>query len=242
MNLSEKFTTSFIIGPERKNEFYNAWSSFSELNTIPHHTFLFFNPFDYHSHDIFFDIADTRSCQIVKLKEFNSISKCWNLSILLGNTDYTIISNDDVIFQDKDFFEKVYEKHQEGYEVVHTTENWSCFSVSRNLIKNIGWFDENFMHSWEDIDYRFRMFRSDYKDFRFDPFLVKHLRSQAGRNQDFWDQSSDYFFKKWGINNLGIGTFDTKEKRQKLQATGFFRKVNPKELKPTLETPCFHQI
>lgn len=247
MNISDKFTISFIVGPERKNEFLNAWWSCYDLNPQINNSIIFFNPYVIKDHEFFLEDVSTNHAQIVKFNRFHSIAQCWNLSIIFSNTPYVIISNDDVVFKDIDLLDKIYEKHLAGYKLVHVTENWSCFSIHKSLILDIGWFDEMFAHSWEDSDMRFRLNRANIKDFRFHPYLVRHLRSKKGNNQSYWDESSGYFFDKWGIKdyqankyNVPMDFFDDPNNRRKLQSAGFFRNIDPKVLHPKWSTLNFY--
>ena len=225
--ISKNFTVCFTIGPERYWEYYNALSSMLELNPHVENMLLIFNPYSAQDHESFFDIAEVRHANIVKTSNFMSLAKSWNQCIAYSETKYVIILNDDIVFTDEKALEKIYEKHKEGYKVVHATENWSGFSIDKDLIVEMGWFDERFAHSWEDADFRLRMKRSNIKDYRFNPHIIRHTRSQRGRFQNQWDASSDHFFKKWGINslmkNLGIEV-DTNNPlvRKQILMQGFF--------------------
>jgi len=97
---------------------------------------------------------------------------------------------------------KIVKKHKEGFPVVHATENWSGFSIDKKLISENGWFDENFVHSWVGSDYRLRMSKNNIPYYRFDPHLVKHIRSKNGKFENHWNESSEHFFKKWKIQEL----------------------------------------
>lgn len=240
--MSQPNNFSFVIlsGPERKMDLFNTWSSLLDIESFFNDALVFFNPFSSKDHDAFLDDASFRNCQIFKFNRFQPVSRCWNMGLLHSLNRYVIICNDDLIFQDNDPLPKVLAKHNEGYPVVHLTENWSCFSIDKKFINQIGWFDENFMHSWEDVDFRYRMERMGAKDFRFNPFLVYHTRSQAGRSQSYWDQSSEYFFKKWAIDERAGQNFDDPGKRRQFQTTGFFRNVDSTTLNPNFETPNFY--
>ena len=199
---SDEITICFTVGPEREMEFYNAFSSMMDLDVPAKNLLLIFNPYDTKTHDRFFDLAEIRHCDIIKRKKFHSLAKCWNECIVHSKTRYSLILNDDIVFQDPMTIPKIVKKHKEGFPVVHATENWSGFSIDKALINKIGWFDENFAHSWEDADYRLRMSKNEIPYYRFDPHLVKHIRSKNGRFQNQWDKSSEYFFKKWKIQEL----------------------------------------
>ena len=158
-NVSSLFTFCFTICPSRYWEFYNALSSMLELSPPVQNMMLFFNPYSPKDHESFFDIGEVRHADIIKKSKFTSLAKCWNQCLTFSNTRYALILNDDLVFQDINLIDRIYEKHQEGYPIVHATENWSGFSVDKSFIPKMGWFDERFAHSWEDADYRLRMKR-----------------------------------------------------------------------------------
>ena len=201
-DVSKEFTVCFTIGPGRYWEYYNALSSMLELDPPVSNMLLVFNPYSPEDHESFFDISEVRHANIIKSSSFMSLAKSWNQCIAFSETKYVLVLNDDVVFSDEKTLEKIYEKHQEGYKVVHATENWSGFSVDKDLIPEMGWFDERYAHSWEDADFRLRMKRAGVKDYRFENHLIRHTRSKNGRFQDQWDKSSKHFFDKWGIHDL----------------------------------------
>ena len=246
MNPSDEITICFTICPNRRWEIYNAISSMLELSPIVKNVLLIFNPYDPRQHDSLLDISEFRHADILKFSEFRSLSQCWNYSMLMSDTRYVFILNDDIVFKDPDVLSKVVQKHKEGYPIVHTTESWSGFSIDKSLIPALGWFDENCSHSWEDEDYRFRMEREEIPSYRFDKHPVRHLRSQSSRRQESRDRSSAYFFKKWGIKKFvedqsgKAVDFSCPKRRKDLQQTGFFRNVSPLELEPVFYTPNFY--
>ena len=220
-NTSDLFTFCFTICPGRYWEFYNALSSMLELQPAVKNMMLFFNPYSPKDHESFFDISEVRHSDIIKKSRFTSLAKCWNQCLTFSNTRYALILNDDLVFQDIDLIDKI-------YQIVHATENWSGFSVDKASIPKMGWFDERFAHSWEDADYRLRMKRLNIPYYRFEPNLIRHTRSQNGRLANEWDASSDHFFRKWGIKKMlkretGID-YDTSkpEVRKSLLMQGLF--------------------
>lgn len=228
-NLTDLFAINIVTSPNRKNELYGAWSSLLDIENVPKNVTTIFNVFDYKTHDVFLDMADFRSSQIIKLQNRLCLSAIFNLSIILTPPEvrYVIISNDDVIFQDEKLIEKIYIKHQENFSIVNATESFSCFSIDKALIGQIGWFDENFVVGWEDIDYRFRMTKNNYFMYRFQPHLVRHLRSSSNRLDEDWNKSSEYFFKKWNLNKFidNKQSFDDPLNRKALLMSGQFDKI-----------------
>lgn len=83
-----------------------------------------------------------------------SLTRAWNTAIGMSSTDWTLISNDDVMF-DNDWFETFLAHHEEGV-VWHGASH--CFLIHRDCIRKVGWFDEGFLGMYfEDLDYVRRM-------------------------------------------------------------------------------------
>ena len=248
MNPSDEITICFTICPNRSWEIYNAMSSMLELDPYAKNVLLIFNPYESSKHDSLLDISEFRHSDILKFSKFISLARCWNYAMLMSDTRYVLILNDDIVFKDEKVLEKIYEKHQEGFPLVHVTENWSGFSIDKALIPKIGWFDENYSHSWEDVDFRYRMARDGILSYRFEEDPIRHLRSSSDRFQERWDVSSAYFFKKWDIEKFveeqsGKSIdFLSSQSRAALQQTGFFRNTGPRELNQALQTPNFYPI
>lgn len=225
--LNDNLTLCFMVAPGRYWDIYNAMSSMMDLNEVPSKVMLYFNNYDHKNHEKLFDIQEIRNCEIIKINRFRNLSSCWNDCIRFAQTKYVAIFNDDIVFQDPDTVTKILEKHEEGFQMVHSSEAYSAFSIDRGIVNSVGLFDENFPYSWEDADYRLRMKRASVEYFRFDPFLVKHNRTSSGRRDDLWDKSSEYFFRKWNIPSLlkqyGLYYDCSKpEVRRELLMQGFF--------------------
>ena len=83
-----------------------------------------------------------------------SLTRAWNTAIGMSETDWTLLSNDDVFF-DYGWFEEFLNHHESG-TLWHGASN--CFLIHRDCIRRVGWFDENFLGMYyEDLDYLRRM-------------------------------------------------------------------------------------
>jgi len=85
------------------------------------------------------------------------IAKCWNWLILMSFSPAILILNDDIkinlLFR-KDF-EKCLENNKDFFII---NKSWSHFLISKNIIREIGWFEERLLGSGnEDGDYINRM-------------------------------------------------------------------------------------
>lgn len=85
-----------------------------------------------------------------------SLSKCWNQLIILSHTEKTVVLSDDVFIGD--FFREELEKNIDRYDMFLINRSFAHFVISKETIRNIGWFEERLPRiGWEDTDYLFRM-------------------------------------------------------------------------------------
>jgi hypothetical protein len=122
------------------------------------------------------------------------------------NEKYSLIFNEDTIINDTEFFEKIDYYHNVNPFIVKYCEAMSAFSVTKDLIKEVGWFDENYLWCWEDSDYRIRMCKKNIKPYHVNLEPVNHLRS-LGQNgyqihKSRWDLGMNFFYQKWDIKRV----------------------------------------
>lgn len=81
-----------------------------------------------------------------------------------------------------------------------------CFYIPNEIISRVGFFDENFMHGGEDIDYRLRAHQVGFETY-IDPnsYLLHFYGKSTWRSGESKDktlnrenQCYDYFSQKWG--------------------------------------------
>jgi GT2 family glycosyltransferase len=152
------------------------------------------------------------------------VSAAWNfgmLKSLQAGNKYAIICNDDVIFEPnviKQLVETLTETNAvmvspNAYEETKTPElktwtDYCCFAVDiKQLIKNVGWFDENFYPAYfEDNDMRRRIELAGLKSFTRTDLKINHVVSATQfadpnnpvTNGDAFNKNNMYFVKKWG--------------------------------------------
>lgn len=220
---------TFTTCPERASEMQNALASVADkLNNVSDITVIY-NRYDAKCNWIDSALSHEHS-NILKICDDKSISWCWNQAIMLSRSRYVMLGSDDILFKDPNWAEKTIAKHKEGIPLVHLTEAFCCSSVDKALIGNIGFFEERLPYSWEDVDFRYRMERQNFEQFRFKPELVQHLRAGSVRNQEKWDESSRVFFKKWGIDNYLNRAPMMPVERYRFLTSGQFDKINSRFL------------
>jgi len=168
------------------------------------------------------------------------LAAVWNFAIQTSKTEWCMISNDDYRWQ-PGWYEVFCQLVQAGYELIG--RDFSCFLISKTLIKKIGGFDENFKGMYfEDSDFFFRCRLAGIKmAIEFDFFSerslkpwFKHLRwensdlniprasarDRAINERYFWEKwkgSTDpevqAFLKKW------FPTRDTSESERPYNST-----------------------
>ncbi|MES3005349.1 MAG: hypothetical protein V4664_00160 [Patescibacteria group bacterium] len=87
-----------------------------------------------------------------------SLAKCWNELIIASKEEGCLILNDDT--QVTELFREEFEKNiiSNDFSFSAINGSWSHFFISKDIIRKIGWFDENFTGiGQEDSDYMFRM-------------------------------------------------------------------------------------
>jgi hypothetical protein len=86
---------------------------------------------------------------------FRGLSKLWNTCIIHSPTDKMLVLNDDITIENAIFFDSL-----ENYidnKAFKINNSWSHYFVDRNVVSDIGWFDERFLGlGEEDGDFEFR--------------------------------------------------------------------------------------
>jgi GT2 family glycosyltransferase len=157
-------------------------------------------------------------------KENRGVSGAWNegmkKSLQYGN-NYAIIANDDVTFP-ANTIRELYDtirytkavtvspnqnRYEPGFKLVNGAD-FFCFIVDiKQLIENVGWFDENFFPAYfEDNDMHRRIRLAGLKNYIRTDLTVHHVGS-ATQNHDpekpvttneAWDHNQNYYISKWG--------------------------------------------
>lgn len=103
-------------------------------------------------------LDEIKNVEYFTYEQNQSLSKCWNQLIINCKTNGCLILNDDTQITElfrEEFEHKIIEKDLPFSTI---NESWSHFFITKNIIKKIGWFDENFVGVGnEDADYMFRM-------------------------------------------------------------------------------------
>lgn len=222
-----------VCSPKNGDYLINLLKSVSMCNTRPDKVMIFFNEF---KDDLIpaLDFSVNFGADVFIYREIQPLARLWNQAILFTrNQKYCFVFNEDTIVKDADLFEKAAVYHQQNPLIVKYCEAMSAFSVTKELIKEIGWFDENYLWCWEDSDYRMRMCQKNIKPLHVMPEPVLHLRSLGSNGYQIhkarWDLGMDFFYKKWNIkkiieeNNLPFALDEnSQESKRGLLLNGFF--------------------
>jgi GT2 family glycosyltransferase len=152
------------------------------------------------------------------------VSPAWNLGMkksLQAGNQYAIICNDDVVFEPnviselfqtiKDTGAVMVSANQWEVEKDYTLTSWTdycCFAVDiKQLIKNVGWFDENFYPAYfEDNDMRRRVELAGLDSYTRKDLKITHAVSATQwadpdnpvTSEEAFMNNMKYFIKKWG--------------------------------------------
>lgn len=228
--MTNSISCSFFVAPSRYKLFIDAVKSLKNCNSFPGQISAYFNPAqDSKELDETLIFCEGNNIDVFKFYSFNSLSKVWNHSIRESKSPYHLICNDDILFDNPDSIDLILSEHKKGRHFVKGGEAFSAFSLSKRLVDTVGYFDENFVWSWEDADYRLRMSKIGVQPYEILPNPIRHLRCSSGRNDEYWNKSSEYFFEKWNISkllvDLGVTNAEIKataDDRKYLLLNGFF--------------------
>jgi hypothetical protein len=127
------------------------------------------------------ELAKFKNLGVVTNFRFSGISRHWNLGIqLLGTESVACLSDDLVVSRHfKNELESVFDAVKVAGLV--TIEGFAAFAITRELIDEIGWFDERFLgFGEEDADYVWRYIKRFKKDPpRFKSFSLIHQSLQS---------------------------------------------------------------
>jgi GT2 family glycosyltransferase len=152
------------------------------------------------------------------------VSPAWNLGMkrsLQAGNQYAIICNDDVVFEPnvisglletiKDTGAVMVSPNQWETSDKYTLTSWTdycCFIVDiKQLIKNVGWFDENFYPAYfEDNDMRRRIELANLNSYTRKDLKISHVNSATQfadpsnpvTSAEAFNNNMQYFIKKWG--------------------------------------------
>jgi len=143
------------------------------------------------------------------------IARCWNWLALMSFSPAILILNDDIkvnlLFR-KDF-EKIFTENQDFFVI---NSSWSHFLISKNIIKEIGWFEERLLGSGdEDGDYIARMAIKDREvTNKLCRGIINYVAEQKNAgwknisgvgHGKYSDINKEFMIKKWSPNYLQEG-------------------------------------
>ncbi len=103
-------------------------------------------------------LSTFENIKYITYEQNQSLAKCWNHVLIHSNNEGCLMLNDDT--QVSEIFREEFENKIINKNLPFTTINgsWSHFYITKNIIKQIGWFDENLLGiGYEDADTMFRM-------------------------------------------------------------------------------------
>jgi len=93
-------------------------------------------------------------------QEFRSLAKLWNTLVINSVTEYNLILNDDLLFDESKNFVEILSgviSSNPGQECFTINNSFSHFVVTKNLLDQMNYFDERLLlHGYEDGDFVWR--------------------------------------------------------------------------------------
>lgn len=136
-----------------------------------------------------------------------SLPQLWNWSIILSETDWTLVCNDDIHFHEG-WLERLQEGIATGKYLQVNMHHYGAMAQHKRLMLRVGWHDERYRGGgFEDIDYQFRMREADAKKELLvvdDSRLISHHKARYPMNEGgYWEgyNNSAWIAEKWGRTN-----------------------------------------
>lgn len=155
----------------------------------------------------------------VEHSENRGVAPSWNSGIRFSSDDYIAIINDDIVVPENwlQDIAKCFEVEKCGVaspRVEHLPDpksgiaekiTWypgSCFMLSKDVIDDVGLFDEQFVpFNCEDVDYWHRLREKGYKMMRNFDVFVEHKEGKTVKQFDYNavnNKNVERLIKKWG--------------------------------------------
>lgn len=140
------------------------------------------------------------------------LAQAWNWLILMAACDHILILNDDVTINPE--MRHRLERLNSVPDICTINRSWSHFLIHKNVVRQAGWFDENFKGiGYEDYDYIFRLARKgiQVKNLEMHGILNYTAPSTDASWADISDSvhskyskiNYDYFMQKWAWSEYG---------------------------------------
>jgi hypothetical protein len=111
---------------------------------------------------------------------FRGLSKLWNTCIIHSPTDKILILNDDITIENSIFFD-ILESYLENV-AFKINDSWSHYFIDKNIVSDIGWFDERFLGiGEEDGDFEFRWgskYKTNFPSIKI-PHIINHIDKES---------------------------------------------------------------
>jgi hypothetical protein len=110
--------------------------------------------------DILTFIASQKNIVPIMFTEFRSLSKLWNTLVIHSSTEYNLMLNDDIKFENPHvltIIDVIISKYK--LDLFTFNGSWSHFVVGKEILNKLGYFDERLIgHGEEDGDMVWRYF------------------------------------------------------------------------------------
>jgi glycosyltransferase involved in cell wall biosynthesis len=142
-------------------------------------------------------------CRLIEAACRTSLTHKWNHGVILADTPFVILANDDLIYESGGWWDAFAKKLEEGYDEVRF--GFGFIMLPLVTVRKVGWFDERFPElSFEDDDWLNRFQEAGLRSFNFNdqPWII-HDHSHPDFNGHHPDvekrklQNKEFYFQKW---------------------------------------------
>jgi glycosyltransferase involved in cell wall biosynthesis len=131
------------------------------------------------------------------------LATLWNQCIYTSPTDWTLVCNDDAVFQDG-WLAWLTEQISSGKYLQVNLLHYGGFCISKRMILKNGWFDERFRGGgFEDNDWQLRVYEGGlYSSVYNWPIDWKYMLHEKVNDGNNWrdENNYDWMAEKWGKN------------------------------------------
>lgn len=136
--------------------------------------------------------------QNIFVPDKSGLARLWNMCVMFAPTDWVLICNDDVVFENGwlEFLEDLIATDK-YYQI--DLACYAGFCIHKSMILKIGWFDEHFLGgAHEDHDWQLRITEANLRDYRTYEHNDKFLTHKTYTKSKWRYNGNDkWLCKKW---------------------------------------------
>ena len=144
---------------------------------------------------------------VLSYEEHQALARGWNLLTIVSDAPKILLLNDDCEIGPN--FRREFESQRGNYEWLFLNQSFSHFMTSKNVIRKVGWFDEQFLGiGHEDGDYARRCAVANFeydvgiqcpslKNLQIAEEFVSYTTKASERSGNYSQYNEKFYKKKW---------------------------------------------